>query len=307
MRLDVDKLRLECAGKWQGILSNLGIDVGDGSHMACPFCGGKDRARWVYDDQREGLFCNMCDPQFMDGIGVVMRAKGVDFLSAWGIVAPMVGSVEPTRPQGTNGKDYMKELYKISRPLQKADIGWKYLFARGLGSIAIPKLGFCPKCYESETKKEHPAIVATFIGKDGSALNMYRIYLTPDGKKLQISSPKKWLPSNGRKLPGGAIRLYPWVEGPLGIAEGIETALAIAYARTIPVWAATGTALLEAFDPPDGVTQLEIYGDNDANYAGQKAAYTLAHRIKRDRDIVVNVNIPAENGYDWLDVLKNEL
>lgn len=307
MRYDIDQIKRDVAGKWLSILSHFGIEIREG-HGPCHFCGGKDRARWVHDEKREGLFCNGCDPKFRDGWAVLMQATGCDFMGAVEKISPIVGSIEPLEPNKPINTDLMQKLYKTSMPMQKGDVAHKYLVNRGLSMMdKLPKLGYCPKCYESETKKEHPAIVATLVDKSGNPLNMYRIYLTRDGKKLNINSPKKMCPSNGRKLSGGAIRLYSFDGGTLGVAEGIETAIAVNTAHNIPVWATLGTSLMEKFELPEGVTRLEIFADNDENYAGQKAACTLANKIKISFGIPVNVYVPTKPGTDFLDELLEEI
>jgi putative DNA primase/helicase len=91
----------------------------------------------------------------------------------------------------------------------------------------------------------------------------------------------------------------------LGIAEGIETALAARALSGIPVWSAVsvgGYARLRNL--PEGVRRLVIFGDRDESFAGQKGAYELAERIGREHPGVrVEVRLPPETGADWNDVL----
>ena len=96
---------------------------------------------------------------------------------------------------------------------------------------------------------------------------------------------------------GSAIRLAA-PDKVLGIAEGIETALAATKLTGIPCWAAVCAHGLEHWEPPDGVA-VTIFGDNDTNFVGQVAAYGLAKRLVR-RLISVNVRIPPNHG-DWCD------
>jgi len=167
----------------------------------------------------------------------------------------------------------------------------------------MPKtLRYHPKCYEPETKKEHPAMLVLFSLPDGTAVTMHRTWIGPDNGKLQIEHPKKVLPPI-RKMTGGAVRLYPQAEH-IGVCEGIETAIALHIATKVPVWPCLGTSLLESFIPPDGVKSVIVYGDNDANFAGQKAAYALANRLSLD-GITVDVDIPDIRG-DFLDQFLGE-
>ena len=62
---------------------------------------------------------------------------------------------------------------------------------------------------------------------------------------------------------------------------------------------------MESFVAPAGVRRLTIFADHDTNFAGQLAAYTLAHRLHRlDLGLAVEVNVPPEPDSDWLDVLN---
>jgi len=56
---------------------------------------------------------------------------------------------------------------------------------------------------------------------------------------------------------------------------------------------------MESFEPPEGVKTVTIYGDNDANYTGQKSAYILANKLAL-KGVKVNVIIPEGVG-DWAD------
>jgi len=71
----------------------------------------------------------------------------------------------------------------------------------------------------------------------------------------------------------------------------------------LDVWACLSANLMEQFQPPVWAKRVEIFGDNDKSYTGQKAAYTLANRL------VVKEKIPAvvaiSQGADFLEDLIN--
>ena len=111
------------------------------------------------------------------------------------------------------------------------------------------------------------------------------------------------------KLAEAVARLGRPENGTLGIAEGIETALAVREATGQVCWAATSAALLEAAVLPENIRKVVVWADNDLKKAGQKAALRLAERlIKEGRKVEVHVpDRPAEKkSWDWADVLTHQ-
>ena len=100
------------------------------------------------------------------------------------------------------------------------------------------------------------------------------------------------------------VRLFE-ADEELGIAEGIETALAAHELFKVPVWAALTANGIRSFQPPRGLLRLHVFADNDANYVGQVAAYELAHRLNRD-GLTVEVHVPPLADTDWLDLLNGD-
>ncbi len=136
---------------------------------------------------------------------------------------------------------------------------------------------------------------------------MHRTYLTRDGLKAPVRSPRKLMPvETGIRLSGGAIRLFP-PSPVLGIAEGIETALAVRLATGMPVWSAVCASLLARFAPPAGTRRLVVWADRDLSGAGEAAARDLRSRLL-SRGIAVDIRLPAgpippgAKGLDWADL-----
>jgi len=145
----------------------------------------------------------------------------------------------------------------------------------------------------------HPAMVARVDNPSGRAVTLHRTYLTLDGRKADVPSPKKLMsPAIPGATRGGAIRLYPAGET-LAVTEGIETALAVRLATGLRVWAAIcagGTARLIV--PPE-VHLIVICADHDR--AGLDAARTLARRMLVERRRVKMLT-PDRPGADWADL-----
>jgi phage/plasmid primase-like uncharacterized protein len=94
----------------------------------------------------------------------------------------------------------------------------------------------------------------------------------------------------------------PQQDNPLLIGEGIETCLAVMQATALPAWAALSTSGLVALVLPPVVRTVMIIADNDANGAGERAAWTAAQRwLAEGRR--VRIALPPEPGTDFNDVL----
>jgi putative DNA primase/helicase len=158
---------------------------------------------------------------------------------------------------------------------------------------------FCPGCWESETKANMPAMVARVRNPAGKPVSIHRTYLNGD-RKADISAPKKLMPA-AESLTGCAIRLFD-VKDHVGVCEGLETAIAATQLFGVPTWACISSTILEKFTPPDGIRQVTIFGDNDANFAGQAAAYQLAKKLFA-KDYLVDVKIPPPG--DWADMMMD--
>lgn len=155
---------------------------------------------------------------------------------------------------------------------------------------------------EEETETVFPAMLSRVTDTEGIVTALHRTYLTEEGMKAPIESPKRVTPG---KIRGAAVELgNPGAV--LGVAEGVETALAASALFGFPVWAALGASNLAAFEAvPAGVKKVVVFSDNDANFTGQAAAFELARRLSLS-GLTVEVKVPDAVGEDWLDVLNSK-
>jgi putative DNA primase/helicase len=299
----MNDIKTLAVGRWYGILTSLGMDAAylTGKHGPCPLCnGGKDRWRWDNKDGKGTYYCSSCDKRSGDGFDIVMSMFGCDFKSAVKKVELVVGSVQSVeiRQEKTDAEKihYIKNILRNCVKVTGDDPVSKYLRAR-CGVHVPADVRYHPSLNHIEGGK-HPVMVSIIRGQDGKGLSLHRTYLTPAGTNAKVDKVK--MITEGLPISGGAIRTS-LVQPHIGIAEGLETALAAGVRFGLPVWSAINSTMLEKWIPPSGIERVTIFGDNDESWTGQKSAYTLAWRLRRD-GYAVDVKIPETVNTDWADV-----
>jgi putative DNA primase/helicase len=307
----MQSVREVAQGKWPGILKALGFEDKylKNAHGPCPICGGKDRYRFDDKDGRGTYFCSTCGAG--DGVKLVMLFKNLDFRNAAMQIEQAAGFVKSSRYEEKKSDEYLKSrlrrLWVESRPVMHGDEVTEYLEGRGIRLSYIPPSLRChPELmyYREGDEKaiaegSFAAMLAIITTPDGAGATIHRTWIK-DGKKAPVAKPKKI--AQGLPIKGGAIRLSPESEV-LGVAEGVETALAATQLFGIPTWACVSANGLESWIPPEVTKRVVIFADNDANFVGQAAAYKLAQRLAMS-GLDVQVNIPGSVGEDWCDVLR---
>lgn len=288
--------------KWEGILSHFGVEdcYLKNTHGPCPLCGGKDRFRFDNKDGQGTYFCSQCGAG--TGMKLLMNIKGWDFKTAAKEVDQVIGNID-SAPKKTMVSSFRWLHESIAKKIQPAgDSVRQYLSGRGLR--ASKEIKQCRHSYFEDGRRlaDYDCMICPVTSVDGE-IQTYHVTYLENGEKAPVRDPKKLMPTSG-ELRSAAIRLTKIYEH-IGVAEGVETALAVMDLFQIPCWAVVNTSLMEKWLPPEGVNAVTVFADNDANFAGQKSAYSLAHSLGI-RGISVEVEVPKNKGSDFADLIKQE-
>lgn len=312
------KIGDRAVGRWKEILPSLGVSSAllTGKHVACPVCGGKDRFR--FDDkggkgtwfcaQQHGTEQDNASGSSGNGFGLIMDMKAIGFADAARLVETVIGAdnapkeqspqIDPRHEQAETFAA-VRAVWKSAKPIVTGDLADQYLRKRVGPYLSTRALRFHPAL----TRNGQPcaALVSAFVDVHGDLAGLQRGFLTQYGDKVPGAAPRMTMGS----LPmGGAVRLARH-ERALGIAEGVETALAATALFGVPCWSALNAGRLEGWEPPEGVTEVVIFGDNDLNSVGQAAAYALGKRL--NQKAITQVMIPPDPDTDWNDVLAAKI
>lgn len=174
----------------------------------------------------------------------------------------------------------------------------RYLRGRGITCALPDSLRFHSAAWHGPSAHSLPAMVAMVEGAEGFAV--HRTFLRPDGMgkaEVEPGTAKMMLGAT----TGGAVRLIE-AEGPLVVAEGIETALSLASGLLrgpASIWAALSASGMTGLHLPAQTGRLIVATDGDE--AGRSAGFRLADRAAGlGWDVST---LPAPDRRDWNDVL----
>jgi hypothetical protein len=165
-----------------------------------------------------------------------------------------------------------RRLWQESLPID-GTLAERYLRGRGIICPLPATLRFHGACWHGPTAKRFPALLAAVQGAGLPAV--HRTYIRADGSgKADVEPAKLMLGATA----GGAVRLTE-AQGPLAVAEGIETALSLAsglLGRPATIWAGLSTSGLRGLRLPAQPGRLTIACDGDK--PGREAGHALAER-----------------------------
>jgi putative DNA primase/helicase len=285
-----ERIQDRAIGRWRTLLPVLGIHERflSAKHGPCPICGGTDRFRWDDKAGSGSFYCNQCGAG--SGVDLVMKVHGIPFIEAKKLIEQHLPSavVEVPKARRDTSLDTLSSIWGRAQKLTGDDpASW------------MPKFSYV---HDDKSKTDHAVLLALFVGPDRAAHTIQYTYLDGSGRKANVPKPRKLAPA---KIPqGGAVRLSASAET-MGIAEGVETALAASRMFGVPVWSALTAGNLIKWQPPATARHVLIFGDNDHTATGQAAAWSLAHRLITE-GLTAEVRIPETANTDWNDVLTCE-
>lgn len=249
---------------------------------------GPERGQW-YDHEAGiggdplGLIAHLRRCTMRDALDWARRWTG-------GAVAPAAAA--PAPPPAPDTAALARALWREAVPAAGTVVE-AYLRGRGLhlpGDAPIRFHGRCPR-----GRERLPAMLALMSdARSAEPCGVHRTFLAPDGGGKA--------PGQAKMMAGraGVIRLVPDEEVTLGlgIAEGIETSLAVMQRLDWrPVWAASSAGAIARFPVLPGIEALTIFADEDG--AGIAAAQECARRW-REAGAEARVMAPPAGDFDAL-------
>lgn len=278
---------------WVSFYTQIGVDQKalTGRHADCPLCKNEACFR-TNIPKRPGVYvCSKCTSskyttpldfvkRFMDFDSYQEAAMFIYDRCSNGVKSPerktqVLDSLELSADQ------FAKETAKrqwvwntLAVPVSEGDPVWKYLHRRIPGLKRVPQnIRYQPKAQYWEKGDngpvlmgEFPAMIVRGFNSKGQCVQLHTTFLTDDGKKAEVTNPKKVRTSIGSN--SFAMRLSDiGDDGVLGLSEGIETGLAAENRFGHAVWACHSNTVLANFEVPedliDKISKLIIYADND--------------------------------------------
>jgi len=316
----------------------------------CPIHGGRS-ASLAADPQRRSFKCFGCDAHG-DVIRWVMETERVDFRQAVlrcaaeaGVeIGAQPGEVGERRvhiapPREDTPRDdskriaYASGIWGRAVPIEEGSPVAAYLAGRGLWPLppaahAVLRAG--RRRYPAERDNDgaivgwpagqglHHVMVARVSAPGVRLSGVHLTYLAPreGGGWCKLPLPGDWQAKicQGALPPGAAVRLFDPAED-MGVAEGIETALAAARLFDgLPVWAAISAGGVARWVPPAVVRRVTIFADRDKPRArpprpegeGVFVARELRARLA-ERGTEARIRLPIAPAGDYADVLAGRM
>jgi len=284
-------------GKWVGILKGMGFTDKQlsGEHGPCPMCEGKDRFRFTDYKGNGDYFCSGCGPG--SGFDLIIQKHDWEF----GYAAKKVDQILGTK----NIQEVFKPKVDVEKRRRDLNALWQkgtnialvesHLRKRGLKYNSMWKdLRGINSMYMAKSNKVHDGMLALVRNSQGIPISVHRTYF--------VERQRKMMPPT-ESINGGAIRIGVPAGDTLVIGEGVETTIAgMQHYKCEAGYACISAHGMETVKIPQTIERAIILADHDFSFTGQKAAFTLAHRLVEK--IAVTVAMSMTQGDDFNDLVN---
>lgn len=334
-------LKAKMRGRWLGAFSCLAPTLCAaidelGMNVPCPVSGGTDGFRLFRDANETGGGVKQSYRVFPEGIDLLMWVNDWSFTKVFDELEAFIGGksidtsqiaspfkILPTIVNEEGLRTWLNTLWSESLPLahEMAHPARAYFRMRWLSQAAgiSSDIRYHRKLYYRDKMGKEigssGAIISLVRNNEGEPVAIHRTFITPWGEKSVFGnklSAKTMTPSVNKKSRGRHIQLFTPQKGFIGIAEGLETALAVYQAKAFPVWPCLSATMLQSFVPPKGVHTVLNFVDKDRNKAGEYSAKIIRGHLEPQGINVIDLLPPIplqdfdKKGVDWADQLMRE-
>ena len=319
-------IRAAVRGHEAEMLAAIGINPRDRAHITCPFPDHDDaNPSWRWDERQARAHCTCTNGHALSIFDVLGRVEAIDFDAAKIRAAELIGRDDLIEEKGAPTGLKMTASILLAPPAGKSAPMLPRAYLAHRLSVALelvpmpstPAAGWSTLPYwdppaEKSGKPrlvgEYPCAVFGTVAPDGQT-HAHRVYVQPSGSgkaELEGRDPKKSATlAKGASARGCAVmwgdpEQSPW----LLLAEGIETAAAIAFAFKAEIKAGqayVAAGISEAgvgnFEPWSATTKVTVCADRDeakrksepGYKAGEKAARKFAERYRDKLEVTIAV------------------
>lgn len=336
MKRNSTDLKRRMTGRWLSAFSALAPRLDQamsqlGENVPCPISGGTDGFRLFKDANLTGGGVKQAERVIPEGIDMLMWVNEWDFKQAYDELEEWLDgkpvhagpdvTYKPKVVDETGLRRWLNQIWADTLPLDHTMSypARAYLSRRRVlsSALAASDIRFHPNLhYKGKggvSLGHHPAIVCLVRNNDGKPVGLHRTFIQKSGMKAVFDDghkPRKLTPTVLKHTKGRVIRTFcPDVTGVLGIAEGLETSLAVYDAKAFPVWPGLSNTMLHGFVPPPGVHTVINFLDKDRNQASENSAVVVREHLEPKGITVIDLMPPTpildsdEKGVDWADQL----
>lgn len=300
-------------GRWSEIFEHYGLPPVTGKNHykgKCPLCERQGKYR---SDDKSGTGSYICVCGSGDGWALLSSFTGKEFKVLAAEVDQLIGNTfnpsyvpaDPVKTSLSQQRARVSQKYSKLIPLRGTGAD-RYLKARSINVLPYEQVRFCDS--QRTFDGNFQSIYALATDDKGELCYLHRTLLDGDKKANIGGAARKMMKlqddsylEHARSI---AIRMFP-PASTMGIAEGIETALACHQITQCNTWATLNTTFMKKFRAPLGVQNLIIFADADTNAAGHAAAFECAAANLHAKNDLLQVSVRWPKSGDFNDLLVN--